>query len=418
MRDVSRASELRHRGAPLGMSQMSAVRRKMRILYVVDSLMAGGIESQLVELVVGLDRTHFAPTVLSLYGPTVRDLHFAPRLQAAHVPLVLPNLGWSARDKLCGIAAIVRVAHRLRPDLIQAEGYHANLLMRLAWPLLPWHAHLIGSLRGTYTAKQMRYERFSHWMCTRIVTNAPQLKADLVRRGHVAERRVVYIPNGIALDRYAHPHDPGLRERLAPGARLMLASLGRISFEKNMHWCVQALGVLKRQGRLPERLRLFIVGAVQDACAQAALEAAIRQDGLDTVVTQQPATLHPQDYYHACDAVILFSPSEGLPNVAIEALAAGCPVVISAAANAADVIEAGRSGWVVQTGDVAALAEALDAVAKLPAATRAQMHLACLERAEHYSVANLVQCYTAFYESLHYAVPRPEHTAADRVAGR
>jgi len=32
----------------------------MRILYVVDSLMAGGIESQLVELALGLDRTHFA----------------------------------------------------------------------------------------------------------------------------------------------------------------------------------------------------------------------------------------------------------------------------------------------------------------------------------------------------------------------
>jgi glycosyltransferase involved in cell wall biosynthesis len=380
--------------------------------------MAGGIESQLVELVVGLDRARFAPTVLSLYGPQARDLHFAPRLQAANVPLVLPDLGWTPRDKLRGIASIVRTARRLRPDLIQAEGYHANLLMRLAWPLLPRHVQLIGSLRGTHTAKQMRYERLSHWMCTRIVTNAPQLQADLVRRGHVPERRVVSIPNGIARERYAHPHDPDLRERLAPGAKLMLVSLGRISFEKNMQWVVQALGILKQQGRLPEGLRVFIVGPVQDLRAQAALDAAIQQDGLEAVVTQRPATEHPEDYYHAADAVILFSPSEGLPNVAIEGLAAGRPVIISEGANAAGVIEDGISGWVVRTGDVAALADALDTVAQLPAGTWARMRAACLERAEHYSAANLVQRYTTFYQSLLRGVPQPDSAVPSRVAGQ
>lgn len=377
----------------------------MRILYVVDSLMAGGIESQLVELALGLDRTQFEPTVLSLYGPRARDLHYAPRLRAAHVPLVLPDLGWTPGDKLRGIVSIVRTAHALQPDVIQAEGYHANLLTRLAWPFLPRHAQLIGSLRGVHTVKQMRYERLSHWMCTRIVTNAPHLKADLIRRGRVPESRIVCIPNGIAAERFARPHDPSLRERLAPSARLVLVSLGRISFEKNMHWSVQALGVLKRQGRLPEGMRLFIVGPPQDPRAQAALDGAIHQDDLEAIVTQQSATDHPEDYYNACDAVLLYSPNEGLPNVAIESLAAGRPVIISAAANAANVIEDGVCGWVVQTGDVAQLGETISAIGRLPAITRARMREACLERAHFYSIANLVQRYTTFYQAL---LPDPE----------
>ncbi len=375
----------------------------MRILYVVDSLMAGGIESQLVELALGLDRTQFEPTVLSLYGPRARDLHYAPSLRAAHVPLVLPDLGWTPGDKLRGIVSIVRAAHALQPDVIQAEGYHANLLTRLAWPFLPRHARLIGSLRGVHTAKQMRYERLSHWMCTRIVTNAPHLKADLIRRGRVPESRIVCIPNGIAAERYARPHDPCLRERLAPGARLMLVSLGRISFEKNMHWGMQALGVLKRQGRLPEGMRLFIIGPPQDPSAQAALDAAIHQDDLEAIVTQQPATDHPEDYYYACDAVLLFSPNEGLPNVA---------------ANAANVIEDGVSGWVVQTGDVAQLADTLSAIGRLPAITWARMRAACLERARFYSIANLVQRYTTFYQALLPHAPAPEIVLPTRVVRR
>jgi glycosyltransferase involved in cell wall biosynthesis len=372
----------------------------IRVLYVADSLMAGGIESQLVELVLGLDRKRFAPTVLSLYGPSARDLHFAPPLRAADVPLVLPDLGWSPRDKLRGIAAIVNAARTLRPELIQAEGYHANLLTRLAWPLLPRRSLLIGTLRGVHTTKQMRYERLSWRTCARIVANAPHLKADLVRRGRVPARRVVYIPNGIRLERYAQPHDPGLRACIAPGARLVLVSLGRVSFEKNPHWIVEALGVLKRRGALPEGVRLFLVGPAQDPRAQAALDAAIQRDGLQALVEQHPATPHPEDYLHASDAVILFSPNEGLPNVAIEALAAGRPVVISAAANAAGVIEDGRSGWVVPTGDVDRLADTLLRLAAFSPGSWDELRAASRERAQEYSAALLVERYTSFYESL------------------
>jgi glycosyltransferase involved in cell wall biosynthesis len=388
----------------------------IRILYVADSLMAGGIESQLVELVLGLDRTQFEPHVLSLYGPRARDLHYAPQLRSASVPLILPDLGWTPSDKLEGIAAIVRAARALCPDCIQAEGYHANLLARLARPFLPLRTRLIGTLRGIHTAKQMRYEQLSAWMCARIVTNAPHLKADLVRRGHVSAAKIVCIPNGIAVEHYAQPHDPGLRERIAPDARLVLVSLGRISFEKNMHWVVQALGVLRQKGRLDEGMRLFIIGPRQDPRAQAALEAAIQEGGLAGVVSQHSASPHPEDYYHACNAVVLFSPSEGLPNVAIEALAAGRPVVISAAANAAGVIEDGTSGWVVPTGDVAGLADTLCSIGSLSDAAWGQMRAACRQRAEYYSAANLVRRYTSFYEALlHSAHPTEETLPASNL---
>lgn len=374
---------------------------KMRILYVADSLMAGGIEAQLVALALGLDRARFEPHVLSLYGPRTRDLHYAPALRSAGIPLYLPDLGWNARDKLRGIAAIAHAARSLRPHLIQAEGYHANLLTRLAWPLLPRSIRLLGTLRGVHSAKQMRYERLSAWMCARIIANAPHLALDLARRGHVPQKKIVYIPNGIDIAHFAGPpHDPRLRARIAPGARRVFVSLGRISLEKNMHWLAEAYGLLKRRGQLPADARLFIVGPPHHPRAQELLDQTIVRDDLVGAIVQHPATPYPEDYYAACDAVILFSPSEGLPNVPLEAMAAGKPVIISASANAAEIVADGVTGWVIPTGDIEALATAMRRVITQPDESLARMAAACRAQAQRYSVAELIARYCALYDEL------------------
>ncbi len=369
----------------------------IRILYVVDSLMAGGIESQLVELVTHLDRARFEPVVLCLYGPKVRDLHFAPQLDAADVSYYTLDLGWSAWDKVKGVACIASVARRVRPQIIQTEGYHANLLTRLAWPFLP-RATLIGSVRGLHTTKQLLYERLSHWMCARMVVNAAHLKTMLVTRAHIPASKMLVIPNGIDLSRFAHPHDSTLRQHIAPHARRVFVSLGRISFEKNMHWLAEAMGLLKQQGRLPADVHFFLVGSVQNADAQQVLEAVIRRDALADYITQHQSTNHPEDYYYACDACILFSPAEGLPNVCIEALAAGRPTLISEAANAAGVIEHGVTGWVARTGDIAHLADVLFQIICLPEAVFSQMREACLRAAQAYRADLMAQRYMNLYE--------------------
>lgn len=370
------------------------------ILFVTDSLMAGGIESQLVALVTGLDREVYAPHVLSLYGPTVRDLHFMPALERADIPLSLPDLPMSAAGKVRGAAAIIRTAWQVRPRVIQAEGYHANLLLRLAAPLLP-SAPRLGTVRAVLTPKQMRYERLSHRLVDRIAVNGPHLKAALIREGRVPEEKIDDIPNGVAGTRFSRPRDPAWRETLAPGARRLFVSLARISLEKNIHWTVEALGLLKRRGELAEGVRFVVAGAPHHPMAQQLLDTAIARDGLEPIVAQRPATDDPASYYSAADVVVLFSPStEGTPNVAIEALAAGRPVIISADANAAGVVEEGITGWVIPTGDVEGLAAALRRVIALPDTALDAMRPACVRRAADFSEELMVRRYADLYVAL------------------
>jgi glycosyltransferase involved in cell wall biosynthesis len=372
----------------------------IRILYVADSLMAGGIESQLVAVATNLDRACVDPRILCLYGPTARALYFAPALEAAGVSYTTLDLGWSARDKMRGIHGIIVAVRQFTPDLIQAEGYHSNLLLRLAAPLLPRNLRLIGTVRGRLSRKQLLYERLGSRFCARLVVNAPHLKEMLVTQAGIAARRVCVIVNGIDIERFATPSTVDARHALVSDATRVFVSMGRISFEKNMHWIAAALGLLKQQGRLEKGIKVFIVGPPHHAEAQALLDATIHKFGLDDVVVQHPQTNAPKDYYAACDVSILVSPSEGLPNVAIESLSAGRPVIISAAANAAQVIEDGSTGWVVRTGDIAHLADTIARVAALPDETLLGMRPVCMARASDYSVQRLYSRYMSLYVQL------------------
>lgn len=371
-----------------------------RILYVTDSLMPGGIESQLTDLITRLDRTRFEPHVLCLYGPRVRSLHFAPQIRAASVPITTLDLGWSALDKAQAVLRIIATTWALRPQIVQAEGYHANLLTRLARPFLPPPVRLVGTVRSVESAKQLLYERLSGRLCAALVASGPHLKEALTTRAGIPAARVLVIPNAVDMQRFAGAQDPGLRQRIAPGARRVFVSLGRISREKTMHLIAQALGLLDRQARLPHDVRVFIVGPVADAAMQALLDEAIQRDGLGDYVIQHAATTHPEDYYHASDASILFSPLEGLSIAMLESLASGRPVIISEGANAAGVIEHGVTGWVVRTQDVPHLADTLHAVLTMPDTVLEGMREACLRRAREYAVEALVERYMRFYEDM------------------
>ncbi|MGQ0613239.1 MAG: glycosyltransferase [Planctomycetaceae bacterium] len=64
-------------------------------------------------------------------------------------------------------------------------------------------------------------------------------------------------------------------------------------------------------------------------------------------------------YYRAADLFCLPSRNEGCPNVVLEALASGCPVVAAAVGQVPNLVEEGRSGLLVPPEDASALAGAL-----------------------------------------------------------
>ena len=102
----------------------------------------------------------------------------------------------------------------------------------------------------------------------------------------------------------------------------------------------------------------------------------------------------------AFDVFALASRWEGLPRVFPQAMAAGLPIVATRVDGAADAIREGVSGFLVEVGDHAAMADRLAALAADPLRARA-MGAAGLERVGEFSAERMVRQLESVYRALH-----------------
>ena len=170
--------------------------------------------------------------------------------------------------------------------------------------------------------------------------------------------RVIY--NGVA-----GPPEP-LPQSFDGSRPLRLLMLGRFSRIKGQEVLIEALGLL------PQRLRpevRIVGGAFEDQSRARSLADLIAARGLADTVSLMPFTPDPGPLY--CWADVVAVPSrlpESLGRVAIEAMAFGRPPLASAIGGLGEVVEDGRTGWLVEPDSPPALARALETIIADPAA--------------------------------------------------
>ena len=180
------------------------------------------------------------------------------------------------------------------------------------------------------------------------------------------------IPNGLewtdpSADERAEA--AGLRERLLAGAEVLLGVVGRVESQKAPEVLLDALELLPEP--VLQRLRVVWAGRADTALGHGPFaSASARHDCPDT--SSFSASLG------GCPSIsrsTVFSSFdwEGFPNVVLEALAHGKPVVATDVGDVRALVEPGRSGWVVPPRDPAAFAAALLELLELSPARRAEM---------------------------------------------
>ncbi|MFM2120672.1 MAG: hypothetical protein RL722_2140 [Pseudomonadota bacterium] len=168
--------------------------------------------------------------------------------------------------------------------------------------------------------------------------------------------RVSAAVNGIDLDRFRPDGASLLRERLGlPREARVLVCLARLSVEKGLPVLVESVGQLQAAGRLD--FHTVLIGGGPE---RAALEAQVQQLGLAGRVHFAGEVAHAEvpQWLRGADVFCLPSYREGTPNVVIEALATGIPVV-STAVGGTPLLLNERNGLLVPVGDAPALAQAL-----------------------------------------------------------
>jgi glycosyltransferase involved in cell wall biosynthesis len=181
--------------------------------------------------------------------------------------------------------------------------------------------------------------------------------------------RVELVPNGVDVARFSKGNGEAFRQRhgISPRARLLLL-VGRVDPQKNQALALTLVGALAR--RHPD-VHLVLAGPTTAPAYAAALEGAIRGRGLRSRVTWLSGLGHASqelvDAYHAADVCLLPSRHEPFGIVALEAWAAGKPVVASRVGGIPGFVENGVNGVLVDPDDERGWFEQVDAILASPA---------------------------------------------------
>ncbi|MBN9462620.1 MAG: glycosyltransferase family 4 protein [Burkholderiales bacterium] len=261
------------------------------------------------------------------------------------------------------------------------DGVH-RVFLRQRLRALPWWRRAM-VLANPHHAWVLHAERamFRHPALRAVICNSVMVRDEIAAHFGVAPSRLHVVRNGIDLQRF-RPAQPA--ERAAARAALGLADgeaaalfVGSGFERKGLAACLHALARLDASSRL----RLFVVGADRRAGAWRRLA---RRLGVGARVSWLGPRHDVLPSLHAADLFVLPTLYDPFPNAALEALACGLPVVTSTASGAAEFIEAGRNGYVVDALDHAALARAMTAIEAADGQLRSAM-----QREAHASVQSL-----------------------------
>ncbi len=258
-------------------------------------------------------------------------------------------------DFRAAIHEVVDHLHNQRADILCVHGYKAGLLGRLAARRAK--APIIAVSRGwTYESPKVRLYEFLdrinlRWMDRVVCVSEGQ--AVKVRRAGVPGRRIVVIPNAIRADRFDSP-DPAARaelERLFVGpVRQIVGAVGRLSPEKGFSVLVDAAALVARSA--PDAgFVVFGEGVLRPSLAEQ-----IAAKGLSGRFVLAGFRPDLDRFLPHLDLLVQSSYTEGMPNVILEACAAGVPVVATAVGGTPEIIEDGVSGHLVPAGEPGTLA--------------------------------------------------------------
>jgi colanic acid/amylovoran biosynthesis glycosyltransferase len=170
---------------------------------------------------------------------------------------------------------------------------------------------------------------------------------------------------GLRLEEYPEPERHGASDSLPR----TLVSVGRVAPVKGHRVLLEALLAARIEAG---RLRVVIVG---DGPERESLEEFARSAGLAQMVefTGWQSSERVRAVVAAADGLVMPSFAEGLPVAIMESMASGVPVISSDVGGISELVEPGRSGWLVPAGSVAALAAAIEDLLSTPAPRLADM---------------------------------------------
>jgi len=323
--------------------------RGLRVCLVAGTLGQGGAERQLFYIASALKSAGAEVLVLSLTSGEVWE----PRLQAIGIPVKFVGASASRLGRLLTISKTVK---QFRPAVVQSQHFYTNGYAAIAGRLCG--ARVVGAVRNDFSSEMRDCGRQLGKICLhlpyRLAVNSQAAMRNLVSLGCRREK-LFHLPNVIDLTQFCPPASRN-------GDATTILGIGRLAPQKRFDRFVRILAVLRQS--CTASFKALIAG---DGPLRSELEKLARDSGLYPGPVEFCGNVTGvQSLYKDGHVLLLTSDHEGTPNVVMEAMASGMPVVATAVGDVPDLVQHGVTGYVVETSDEQAAVRHLEDLLRDP----------------------------------------------------
>jgi len=316
-----------------------------------------------------LDRTRYEPYVICPPGGELARLLDAEGVTCVPAPPVHARFTWrpgalwmSAKSVSRAIVALREALAFLRPDIVHANTLRAGIVTSLASAgtgrKVVWHLHDILPRHPLSTVIRVT----TVFLRPARIVAVSEATAKAFRGPYFSKAKITTIHNGTDLSRFPlkSTGSAALRESLGiPEDSFMICAVGQICARKGLLELVDA--VAKARAHAPQ-IHLVIAGSVVFE----------HEKGYFDLLRTAAAAPHCSNAVHfagevqnvsallqAADLLVLNSREEPFGLVLVEAMASGTPVLATRVGGIPEIVKDGRNGWLIEKGDITALAAKL-----------------------------------------------------------
>jgi glycosyltransferase involved in cell wall biosynthesis len=338
--------------------------RPLRIAYVVKSMVVGGSQTHLTQVLRLLDRDRFDPVLYCLTGEgvlleTVRGLGVRVQAPAA-------RLSFKGAALVTRMVALARALRQERAAVVHNYLLRANLVGCVAGRLARLPV-VLSSKRGCHERRgfELVSAKVANALSHRVMVNAEAVREFVHANEGCPMDKMTVIPSGVDSDRFRPLAGAGFKARLGlPEDGPLIGIVTRMRVRKGVEEFIRAFGRVRQSH--PDA-HAGIVGEVD---LDDELQALVRALGLEQHLSLLGRRSDMPEVYSAFDVFVLSSHDEGMSNAILEAMAMEKPVVATDVGGSGEVVRHGQSGLLVPPKDPEALAGAISEVLAQPARAR------------------------------------------------
>lgn len=360
---------------------------KIKVIFFIYELGAGGAARTIVNIVNHMNRTTFEPIVVTLNYEGSYEKYVKDDIRIIKLP---------ATRLRSAIKPFSQLIKKENPELIFSTIPNYNTIAIISTVLARTKAKNVvreaAYLGGSFTENlRLRFYGLLYRFVPTVVALSEGVKENIVKRYGVPARKieVVYNPIDIKkIEKLACENTmPIEHEAIFSNGRKTIVSAGRLVVEKDQETLLRAFTIVNEQ--IPSDLFLLGKGPLKDKLIALAKDLNIEKHvhfiGFQT---------NPYQYFKRADVFALSSTTEGFGHVLVEALATETLVVSTdCKPGSTEVLQDGKYGFVSPVGDKRKLADNIITALSLSKEDKEKRILAGKERANYFSAETIVKHY-------------------------